>query len=310
MPANVDSMFYVRTAPWHGLGVRVEESLNSEDALRTAGLGWKVKQQDIMTLDLKEIQGYKANVREDNDTVLGVVTDRYKVVQNEEAFAFTDSLISHGVTYETAGALSEGRRIWILAKLPDVYTLADERVDPYIVFSNSHNGTGAIKAAMTPVRVVCQNTLNLALNDAKRIWTTIHTGDIKQKLDEARSTLLLAGQYMGALSREVADMSLIRLTDKKVMQFIDELIKMPDEPTDLQRTNITRLRADITHRYFDAPDLRLLPKNGWRFINAVSDFATHAEPLRKTAKYNENLFAKTMDGHPLIDKAVMMVKAA
>lgn len=310
MAANVESMFYVRTAPWHGLGVRVEESLNSEDALRVAGLDWKVKQQNIMTSDLKEIQGYKANVREDNDTVLGVVTDRYKVVQNEEAFAFTDSLISHGVTYETAGSLSEGRRIWILAKLPDSYILADEKVDPYIVFSNSHDGTGAIKAAMTPVRVVCQNTLNLALNDAKRIWTTIHTGDIKQKLDEARSTLLMAGQYMGALSREVEELSMIKVTDKKVMQFIDELLKMPDEPTDLQRTNIARLRADITHRYFDAPDLRLLPKNGWRFINAVSDFATHAEPLRKTAKYNENLFAKTMDGHPLIDKAIMMVKAA
>lgn len=310
MPANVDSMFYVRTAPWHGLGVRVEESLTSEDALKAAGLDWKVKQQQILTIDLKEIQGYKANVREDNNTVLGVVTDRYKVVQNDEAFAFTDSLISHGVTYETAGSLSQGRRVWMLAKLPDSYTLADEKIDPYIVFSNSHDGTGAIKVAMTPIRVVCQNTLNLALNDAKRIWSTIHTGDIKLKLDEARSTLLMAGQYMGALSREAEELSLIKMTDKKVMQYIDELIKMPEEPTDLQKANIISLRTDITHRYFDAPDLRLLPKNGWRFINAVSDFATHAEPLRKTAKYNENLFAKTMDGHPMIDKALVMIKAA
>ena len=85
---------------------------------------------------------------------------------------------------------------------------------------------------------------------------------------------------------------------------------MPEEPTDLQKANIIGLRTDITHRYFDAPDLRLLPKNGWRFINAISDFATHAEPLRKTAKYNENLFAKTMDGHPMIDKALVMIKAA
>ena len=309
MAANVDSMFYVRTPPWHGLGVRVEEALTSEDALRTAGLDWKVRQQEIMTLDFKEIQGYKANIREDNGTVLGVVTDRYKVVQNEEAFAFTDSLISHGVTYETAGSLNEGKRTWMLAKLPESYTLADERVDPYVVFSNSHDGTGAIKVAMTPIRVVCQNTLNLALNDAKRIWSTVHTGDIKQKLDEARSTLLMAGQYMGALSREADELSMIRLTDKKVMVFIEELIKMPEEPTELQRTNIVRLRSDIIHRYYDAPDLKVLPTTGWRFINAISDFATHAKPLRKTARYNENLFAKTMDGHPLIDKALAMVKA-
>lgn len=292
------------------VGVRVEEALNSEDALRTAGLDWKVRQQEIMTLDFKEVKGYKANIREDNGTVLGVVTDRYRIVQNGEAFAFTDSLISHGVTYETAGSLQAGRRVWILAKLPEAYTLADEKVDPYLVFSNSHDGTGSIKVAMTPIRVVCQNTLNLALSDAKRIWTTIHTGDIRQKLDEARSTLLTAGQYMGALSREAEELSLIKMADKKAMQFIDELIKMPDEPTDLQKTNIVRLRKDIAHRYFDAPDLRLMPKNGWRFINAVSDFATHTEPLRRTAKFNENLFAKTMDGHPLIDKALLMVKAA
>ena len=310
MPANVESMFYVRTAPWHGLGVRVEEALTSEEALTVAGLDWKVSQQEIMTLDFKEIQGYKANVREDNGTVLGVVTDRYKIVQNDEAFAFTDSLLSDGVTYETAGSLSSGRRVWMLAKLPQEYTLADEKVDPYIVFSNSHDGTGAIKVAMTPIRVICQNTLNLALSDAKRIWSTIHTGDIKQKLDEARNTLLMAGQYMGALSREADQLSMMKLTDKKVMWFIDELIKLPEEATELQRTNITRLRGDIVHRYFDAPDLKVLPKSGWRFINAVSDFATHGEPLRKTAKYNENLFAKTMDGHPLVDKALLMLKAA
>ncbi len=224
MAANIDSMFYVRKTPWHGLGVSVEESVNSEEALRISGLDWKVKQQEIMTLDLKEIKGYRANIREDNGAVLGVVTDRYKVVQNEEAFAFTDLLISNGVTYETAGSLSEGKRTWMLAKLPDSYTLADEKVEPYIVFSNSHDGSGAIKAAMTPIRVVCQNTLNLALKDAKRIWTTNHTGDIKQKLEEARSTLLMAGQYMGALSREVDELSLIRLRDNKVMQYIDELI--------------------------------------------------------------------------------------
>ncbi|MBE6035157.1 MAG: DUF945 domain-containing protein [Clostridiales bacterium] len=255
MSANVESMFYVgRTAPWHGLGVSVEEALDSKKAIKMAGLDWKVRQEEIMTGDFKDIFGFKANIRSDNGSILGVVSDRYKVVQNEKAFSFTDSLIGNGVTYETAGSLNDGKRIWLLAKLPEKYTLADEAVEPFLVFSNSHDGTGAIKVAMTPIRVVCQNTLNLALDNAKRIWSTIHMGDMGNKLEEARNTLLMADRYMMALQDRSENLSLIKLTDKKVMQNIEDLIKMPDNPTELQKNNVTRMRSDITHRYFEAPD--------------------------------------------------------
>ena len=104
MAANVESMFYVRTAPWHGLGVRVEEALTSQDALHYSGLDWTVRQEPLFTETFKSVPGYVANVRSDNDRILGIVSDSYKVVQNEEAFAFTDALIGEGVRYETAGA--------------------------------------------------------------------------------------------------------------------------------------------------------------------------------------------------------------
>lgn len=310
MPANVESMFYVRSVPWHGLGTKVDEALTSKEALVAAGLDWNVIQKNVMTDYYNIIDGYKANIRESDGKVLGVVSDRYKIVQNVEAFMFTDSLVEHGVCYETAGSLQEGKRVWLLAKLPDSYRLADEKVDPYIVFSNSHDGSGAIKAAMTPVRVVCQNTLNLALSDAKRSWSTIHTGDIMMKLDEARHTLLQAGLYMGKLQREAEMLSLIRLTDRKVMQFTNELIPVRDDATELQKRNAQRMRSGLLRRYYEAPDLSILPKNGWRFINAVSDFATHTEPLRRTEKYQENLFLKIMDGHAMIDKATQMIREA
>lgn len=310
MTANVESMFYIRETPWHGLGRKVDEALTSKEALVTAGLDWNVIQKNVMTDYYNVIDGYKANIRETDGKVLGVVSDRYKIVQNIDAFTFTDNLIEHGVTYETAGSLQEGKRIWLLAKLPDSYRLADEKVDPYIVFSNSHDGSGAIKAAMTPVRVVCQNTLNLALTDAKRVWSTIHTGDIMMKLDEARHTLLQAGLYMGKLQREAEMLSLIRLTDRKVMQFTNELIPVRDDATELQKRNTQRMRSGLLRRYYEAPDLSILPKNGWRFINAVSDFATHTEPLRRTDKYQENLFLKTMDGHTMIDKATQLIREA
>jgi len=309
MAANVETMFYVREAPWHGLGTRVDEVLCSEDALTEGGLNWKVIQKAIFSEDNIKISGYQANIRDIDDKVLGVVTDRYKIIQNKEAFAFTDSLIGEGVRYETAGSLQEGRKVWLLAKLPENYVIADDEISPFVVFSNSHDGSGAVKVAMTPIRVVCQNTLNLALNTAKRSWSMVHTGDVRMKLDEARNTLLLAGKYMDQLSNTVDEISKIRLTDQKVMEYINDLILMPDNATKLQERNVRRLRTDLKIRFFEAPDLVGIPKNGWRFINAVSDFATHTKPLRKTKTFQENVFLKTVEGNPVIDKAFQIIKA-
>jgi len=339
MPANLESMFYVRETPWHGLGIRVDEALNSKEALVSAGLDWKVTQRPIYTADFicasgnvytnaeQIIPNYKANIRDVDGAVLGVVTDRYKIVQNEEAFAFTDALIGEGVRYETAGSLQGGRRVWILGKLPENYIIGGERIEPYMVFSNSHDGTAAIKVAMTPIRVVCQNTLNLAISQAKRSWSTKHTGgvhnrmgiasgagsvgaDVSRGVLEARETLGLAHKYMENLGREFDNLSRIKLSDGKVMELINELIPLSVDASDVQKKNTELLRDDVKIRYFEAPDLKGLGKNGYRFINAISDHATHVKPLRETSTYRENLFLKTLEGHPMIDKAYQMLKAA
>lgn len=310
MAANVESMFYVRETPWHGLGVRVDEALCSKEVLREAGLNWTVVQKQVSTEDGIAVPGYVANIRAKDKTVLGVVSDRYKVVQNCEAFAFTDGLIGEGVRYETAGSLQSGRKVWLLARLPENYFFGGEEVIPYLLFSNCHDGSGAIKVAMTPIRVVCQNTLNLALDSAKRVWATIHTGNIQTKLDEAKKTLLLAEYYMGKLEKEMERLSRIQLSDDKVLEYIELLLPAPEDATDIQRRNIINLRTNLRIRYFEAPDLVGVPKNGWRFVNAVSDFATHSEPLRRTASYRENVFARTIEGNPLIDRAFEMVKSA
>ena len=310
MPANVESMFYTRVAPWRGLGVCVEETLNSEEALEKSGLDWNVVQHPIMTPVCGVVQGYKANVRETDSRALGIVTDRYKIVQNREAFAFTDALLGEGVRYETAGSINGGRKVWLLAKLPARYVWNGEEIEPYLVFSNTHDGSGAIKVAMTPVRVVCQNTLNLALNSAKRIWTTIHVGNLANKMDEAHCTLSLANNYMNLLGEEFKRLTEVRLSDSKVIEYINMLLPMNDNPTELHRRNVESVREDLKIRYFDAPDLRHIGKTAYRFVCAVSDFATHAKPLRETANYRENVFAKTIEGNPLIDKAHEIVLAA
>ena len=194
--------------------------------------------------------------------------------------------------------------------MPHEYIISGERISPYLLFSNTHDGSGAIKVALTPIRVVCQNTLNLALAGAKRSWSMIHTGDIKEKMQEAKDTLFLAEKYMDELGKEFEVLRMKKLTDKQVMEYIEILLPVEDGFTTQQEKNMKRLREDMKIRYFDAPDLQSVGKNAYRFVNAVSDFATHAEPLRRTANYKENLFSRTVDGNPMIDKAYQMVSAA
>ena len=310
MAALVETMYSTREKPWHGLGTVVREAPASEEALRLAGLDWNVVQESIYTPFREKIEGFKANVRDTDRKVLGVVSDRYKVVQNVEAFSFTDELLGHGVRYETAGSLSGGRRVWLLARLPREYIIAGERISPYLVFSNTHDGSGSVKVAVTPVRVVCNNTLNLALETAQRSFSMVHTGNISDKITEARDTLFKAESYMDRLGAEFEQLHQQKVTDAEVQKYIEILIPMESNATRTQEKNVNRLRENLAMRYYDAPDLQTVGKNAYRFLNAVSDFATHAEPLRRTANYNENLFSRTVDGNPLIDRAYQLVKSA
>lgn len=146
----MQSDFTMRKPTWSGLGVSVANARSSTEALKMSGLDWRVYQQTMTADNGLPIAGYKANIRDVDDQLLGVVTDKYQVVQNKEAFAFTDELLGHGVRYETAGMLQNGRKTWILAKLPQRYQMLGDWVDPFLVFYNSHDGSGSIKVALTP----------------------------------------------------------------------------------------------------------------------------------------------------------------
>ena len=163
---------------------------------------------------------------------------------------------------------------------------------------------------LLPVRVVCMNTLNLALETAKRSWSTNHVGDIKGKLEDARDTLLYADRYMSELGKAIDSLNRQKLSDRQVCDYINALFPLVDNATDTQKKNLLRMKEDVRARFYDAPDLKHVGKNAYRFVNAVSDFATHAKPLRERAGYRENLFARTVKGNALIDKAYSLVQAA
>jgi len=310
MSAEVESMFYVRETPWHGLGVRVEDALTSEEALIQSGLKWRVLPKAIV-IDGHVAHGYIANVRETDGNILGIVSDRYRIVQNEDAFSFVDQIIGTGkVRYETAGSLFEGKKVWMLARMDEVKLLDDTTV-PYLVFVNDHTGKGSVKVALTPIRVVCNNTLNLALKEADRSWATKHMGDMEAKKFEAMRTLNLATEYMTNLQEEADELAKVVVSDKMFTEIVEELFPMPaNGKSDRKIINIQDYRAEVKFRYEMAPDLQKYRGSGWAVINAVSDFVSHSAPKRKSATFAENRFANIIEGDKLIDRAYSLLKAA
>jgi phage/plasmid-like protein (TIGR03299 family) len=309
MAANVETMMYVREKPWHGIGTMVTEAPTSADALRLAGLDWQVEQTPVFTETGMEIPNYKANVRSTDRKVLGIVTDKYQIVQNAEAFEFTDSIVGETengvVTYETAGSLAGGKKIWLLAKMP-TQKILDDDIEPYMVFSNTHDGSGAIRIAMTPIRVVCQNTLNLALNHAKRQWSTKHMGNMQSKLEEARLCLQLADKYMHSLDIEADRLANATLRKEQIDEILDELFPIDDNATDRKKRNVQSMKDDFYVAYF-MPDILKFGESAYRAVNAMSDVVTHARPKRNTANFNENRWGKIMDGHVIMDQFVDLV---
>jgi len=311
MAALVESMFFAgREKPWHMLGQSVESAPTSEDAIRYAGLDWNVEQQPVFLGNGTKIMGNYANVRSSDGRCLGIVGDRYKIVQNSEAFEFTDALLGEGVKYETAGSLKDGKTIWLLARMPESIEILGDEVMPYLVFTNTHDGSGAVRVTATNVRVVCNNTLNMALKGAKRVWSARHTGSIQNKLDEAMETLQFANKYIEATKETFEQLHKVKLNDISVYKTIQKIVPIGEDLSDRQKENLKRFSDDILYRFYNAPDLKVLDMTGARLVQAVADTTSHIEPLRQTANYRENHFKATLDGNDVLDKTVGILLSA
>lgn len=315
MAHNIETMFSAgRVKPWHYEETKevtklIQEAPTSKEALHLAGLDWEVQQTPVFTESGLEIPNYKANVRSTDKSVLGIVSDRYKIVQNTEAFEFTDEIVGETedgvVKYETAGSLYGGRKIWLLAKMPMQKILGDE-VEPYMCFTNSHDGSGAIRICMTPIRVVCNNTLNMALAGAKRQWSTKHVGDMQSKLEEAKMCLQMADAYMMGLADEADRLANAKLRREQLDEILDEMFPIEDNASDRKKRNVQTIKDDFFVAYF-MPDIAQFRDTAWGAVNAMSDLVTHATPKRNTASYNENRWSKIMEGHAMMDQFVQLV---
>lgn len=308
MSADLESMFYAgRQKPWHGLGTQVSEALTSADAIRIAGLDWVVEPKRMYLADGTEIKDFVANTRNVDNAVFGVVTEKYKIVQNKDAFDFTDSLVGGDVRYETAGSLFGGRKIWLLARMPNKKVL-DEDFENYVCFTNSHDGRGAIRVCCTNVRVVCNNTLNIALNTAKRSWSTKHMGNMEEKLAEAQHTLQLSNQYLDEFAVEADRLAHTRISDDEVQKVLNEMFPTTADMSERQLNTNKKAKDNFMVCYY-MPDIEKYHGTKYGIINAMADFADHVAPARMTKTYAEANFDRVVNGHILLDKCYSLVNA-
>jgi phage/plasmid-like protein (TIGR03299 family) len=231
------SFFSVQQKAWHGLGQMLNDHPSSSEAIQQAGLDYTVEKWplyagsdpvristtgSIFENQLIKVPHYFACVRTDNSAPLGVVGKDYQIVQNQDAFTFFDTIAqAEGIRYETAGALGAGERIFITAKMPGHIRVGkDDLIERYIILTNSHDGSGSITAAFTPVRIVCQNTLNAALGNKTSVVRIRHTSGAKQRLAQAHSIMGLASRSSEEAQAVFNRWAKVRISDPELKKLI------------------------------------------------------------------------------------------
>ncbi|WP_313237075.1 DUF932 domain-containing protein [Sphingobacterium multivorum] len=233
------SFFSVQEKAWHGLGQIVTDYPTSAEAIIHSGLDYQVLKEPNTHrlpsgLEVRSDSSF-FTYRSDNEAILGgKVGKDYHIVQNTDAFSFFDAIVggTDGILYETAGALGKGERIFITAKLPDYIRVGngDDVTEKYIFLTNSHDGSGSITAAFTPIRIVCQNTLNASLRNMSNVVRIRHTSGAKQRLEDAHKVMGLADSFSRQMEGIFNEWAKVKMSDAEVKKLI-QLALCPNRET-------------------------------------------------------------------------------
>jgi len=279
---------------WHGLGAIVDQAMTTKEAIELAGLGFEVIKTPLITkIDGQEIlvpEKY-ATVRTDTKQPLGVVGERYTILQNSEAFIFFDSIIgSDMAVFETAGVIGDGQRVFITAKMPDFIRIngTNDITEMYVVLTSSHDGTGSIVAMVTAQRIVCQNTLNGALRSAKNKISIRHTTNAKVNLENAHKLLGITHAYTEELNQCFNHLAKKKVTDKQVKQMIDAVYIGENE----DGTRLKNIRENVFRSYQEGKGQEGIQGSAWAAYNGVTFFESNI----RSYKSQDIKFTNVMQG--------------
>jgi phage/plasmid-like protein (TIGR03299 family) len=288
------SMFYVGDPPWHGLGMKLDHPASAIEAIETAGLNYTVAKKPLQAIINRRIRsdvpGNFATVRTDTNQVLGVVGSRYAPIQNRDAFAFFDAIVGKDeAIYETTGALNRGEKIWILARLPGYIKLnGKDIINKYLLLYNSHDGSSLVRAKLTPVRVVCNNTLSVALAGTDQEVRIRHTPSAVERLEEAHKLLGLTNDLYDLLETIFRRMSLKKVTDKQLIDYVKHLI--PDNPESERNTRTENIRDKILELAESADGSAPIRGTAFGAYNAITEYADHVVTTDPNKRLNSIWF--------------------
>jgi phage/plasmid-like protein (TIGR03299 family) len=299
---------------WHGLGQYVDKAMTAAEAMELARMDWDVEKRPLFVeepgdLDgddvvFSELEGYSAATRTDTGDILSIVSDSYQIVQNRDCFGFFDSIIDREeAIYETAGVLGKGERIFLTAKLPsDIIVKGDvDVVNNYILLTNSHDGTSALQAGFTSIRVVCNNTLTAALNNGMKNSIKLrHTTNIKQMLAEAAEIMGISSKYADELNQSFNAMAKVKITDKQLRAYIEQIMNprkeqlTKAEKEEFSKQFVTQvdgiMEFALTH---DTQTTKAAKGTVWGAYNAISGYYGHMKDHKSaTARMNDIMFGQ------------------
>ena len=298
-----NKMAFTGEKPWHQLGTQFESVMTAEQAIFGSGLGFEVYKEQLYRVtksDIHEVDAF-ATINGDTDKVLGIVGKRYQPIQNREAFGFFDELVGAGqAIYQTAGALGEGERIWLLAKLPISFSpIAGDNIEGYVLLYNSHDGTAPLSVMFTPIRVVCQNTLNIALKKSTEVVKVRHTTNSAERLKESAKILKCMNEYFTEIGERCHDLASYKIDDDFIESYknalfgneIDLPVKGPGRT--IRARNIGMF--DQRLRFGKGIELPGVIGTAWHPVNAALEMADFDLPKLGKDPTNDIIFGKAAD---------------
>lgn len=277
------SMFYVGAEPWHGLGQKLDSPATAAEAITAAGLDFEVGLHPLVTTDGLAVPQRKAVVRPDTNQVLGVVGNSYVPIQNTDSFSLLDAIVADGqLQYHTAGALGKGERVWLLAKLPGHIRVhnTEDITEKFLLLSNSHDGSSALRIFFSPIRVVCANTLAAAERRSGGQGVSIlHKGDLSAKVREAQTILGLANRFYDQVQIGVNQLANYSPTRQELTTYFQSLY--PD-PILGSKSRAENVRNELFRLFEEGrgQDMQGIRHTAWAAFNAVTEYVDHHRPTR------------------------------
>jgi len=270
------SMMYVGEVPWHRLGTKLEKPATAAEAIEAAGLGFTVEKLPLRTEshDLS-VPRIFATVRTDTLDVLGVVGSYYVPIQNKDAFSTFDALVGEGeAIYHTAGVLSNEKRVWILAKLPDYIRVnGNDIVEKFLLLTNSHDGRSVVRVKLTPIRVVCENTLTMALGGSEQEVHVRHTAQAPERLKHAHELLGLTNHLYSQLSDIFTGMSKTKMSERETSRYVISVLG--GENGFYGRSRIKMVHDRVFELMETGRGAEMAKGTLWGAYNAVTEFVDH-----------------------------------